>query len=168
MLADKVEHDVGAVAISRLADGLNAPVDRGLERFIRAKSAGEAEALGACVEGDYAGTAQRLQDLHPEVAKSADAKHDNGRARLDFGEDLLDRVVGGDARVGERRQRVALDTDPGAPLVTDLDGAPIEAGNLEAHLQRTRRQRVSMTFNALMCRGLLETRYGLVDNRKEG
>jgi len=68
----------------------------------------------------------------------------------------------------QRRQRVGLDTDPGAPLVTDLDGAPIEAGNLEAHLQRTRRQRVSMTFNALMCRGLLETRYGLVDNRKEG
>jgi len=66
-------------------------------------------------------------------------------------------------------QQVRIDgSTVAAPLVTDLDGASIEAGNLEAHLQRTRRQRVSMTFNALMCRGLLETRYGLVDNRKEG
>ena len=86
----------------------------------------------------------------------------NGAARLLRGGAPLARAY------LQRRQRVGLDADPAAPLVTDLDGASIEAGNLEAHLQRTRRQRVSMTFNALMCRGLLETRYGLVDNRKEG
>ena len=66
----------------------------------------------------------------------------------------------------QRRQRVGLDTSDDAPLVTDLDGAPIGSQDLEAHLRRTRRQRISMTFNALMCRGLLETRYGL-DGRKE-
>jgi metal-sulfur cluster biosynthetic enzyme len=66
----------------------------------------------------------------------------------------------------ERRRRVGLDTDKHSTLITDLDGAPIAAEDLEAHLQRTRRQRISMTFNALMCRGLLETRYGL-DGEKE-
>lgn len=68
----------------------------------------------------------------------------------------------------ERRRRVGLDSNDRAPLVTDLDGAPIEAANLDAHLRLTRRQRVSMTFNALMCRGLLETRYGLLDDRQVG
>ena len=63
----------------------------------------------------------------------------------------------------ERRRRVGLDGDERAPLVTDIDGEPIHAANLEGYLQRMRRQRVSMTFNALMCRGLLETRYGLLD-----
>jgi metal-sulfur cluster biosynthetic enzyme len=82
----------------------------------------------------------------------------------------VERVLRGGAPLAraymERRQRVGLETDDRAPLITDLDGAPIAAHDLEAHLQRTRRQRISMTFNALMCRGLLETRYGLSD-RKE-
>ena len=58
----------------------------------------------------------------------------------------------------ERRRRVGL-ADAGW-LITDLDGAPIADYDLEAYLRRTRRQRVSMTFNALMCKGLLQTRYG--------
>jgi metal-sulfur cluster biosynthetic enzyme len=66
----------------------------------------------------------------------------------------------------ERRRRVGLDSDIGAPLITSLDGARIMAEDLEAHLQRTRRQRISMAFNAMMCRGLLETRYSL--EGKEG
>jgi metal-sulfur cluster biosynthetic enzyme len=66
----------------------------------------------------------------------------------------------------ERRRRVGLDNGAESRIVTDLDGAPIAAEDLEAHLQRTRRQRISMTFNALMCRGLLETRYSL--DGKEG
>jgi metal-sulfur cluster biosynthetic enzyme len=82
----------------------------------------------------------------------------------------FERVLRGGAPLAhaylERRRRVGLDTDHRAPLVTDLDGAPIAADDLEAHLQRTRRQRISTTFNALMCRGLLETRYGL-DGGKE-
>jgi hypothetical protein len=32
---------------------------------------------------------------------------------------------------------------------------------LTQYLERVRRQRISMTFNALMCRGMLETRYAL-------
>ena len=66
----------------------------------------------------------------------------------------------------ERRRRVGLDGDSDSKLITDLDGAPIAPEDLEAHLQRMRRQRVSMTFNALMCRGLLEVRYGLDAGRE--
>jgi hypothetical protein len=61
----------------------------------------------------------------------------------------------------ERRQRLGLDASDETLVITTEDGAPIAAEDLEAHLQRTRRQRVSMTFNAMMCRGLLATRYGL-------
>jgi metal-sulfur cluster biosynthetic enzyme len=61
----------------------------------------------------------------------------------------------------DRRRRVGLSDDDDALLVTTLEGVPIAAAGLEAHLQRTRKQRISMTFNALMCRGLLETRYGV-------
>src|SRR5438445_214137 len=104
MLADEVEDDVGAGSVSRITDGLHAAVDRRVERFIGAKPASEVEAFGARVEGDHAGTAQRLQDLHSEVAESANAKHDYRRPWLDPGQNLFDGVVGGDTRVGKRRQ----------------------------------------------------------------
>jgi metal-sulfur cluster biosynthetic enzyme len=63
----------------------------------------------------------------------------------------------------QRRARVGL---RGSWLITDLEGQPVQAEDLDEHLRRTRRQRVSMTFNALMCRGLLQTRYGLVEERQ--
>jgi metal-sulfur cluster biosynthetic enzyme len=76
--------------------------------------------------------------------------------------DGVERLVRGAAPLTRaylaRRERAGLTS---AWLITDLDGAPIAPDDLDAHLRRTRRQRVSMTFNALMCRGLLETRYGL-------
>jgi metal-sulfur cluster biosynthetic enzyme len=63
----------------------------------------------------------------------------------------------------QRRARVGL---RGSRLIIDLEGQPVHAEDLDEHLRRTRRQRVSMTFNALMCRGLLQTRYGLVEERQ--
>ena len=65
-----------------------------------------------------------------------------------------------------RRARVGL-AEATPWLITDPDGARVAPEELQAHLQRTRRQRVSMTFNALMCRGLLETRYGLAGKEVE-
>src|SRR5262249_19506223 len=65
----------------------------------------------------------------------------------------------------DRRRRVRLGGDPASTLFTDIEGAPIPADQLLEHMQRTRRQRISMTFNAVMCRGLLETRYGLSTGR---
>jgi metal-sulfur cluster biosynthetic enzyme len=110
-------------------------------------------------------TAQQVVGLRDrDVLDSSDS----GGLRLDI--NGVERLVRGGAPLAraylERRQRVGLHIHVDARLVTDLDGAPIAAEDLEAHLQRTRRQRVSMTFNAMMCRGLLETRYGL-DGRKE-
>jgi len=61
----------------------------------------------------------------------------------------------------ERRHRVGLDEDSSARLITDRDGQPIAADALSEYLQCGRRQRISMTFNAVMCKGLLETRYDL-------
>ena len=58
----------------------------------------------------------------------------------------------------ERRERMAISADR---LITDECGRPIAADGLTEYLERVRRQRISMTFNALMCRGMLETRYGL-------
>jgi metal-sulfur cluster biosynthetic enzyme len=58
----------------------------------------------------------------------------------------------------ERRDRMGISADR---LVTEEHGHPIPASGLRDYLERGRRQRISMTFNALMCRGLLETRYGL-------
>jgi metal-sulfur cluster biosynthetic enzyme len=58
----------------------------------------------------------------------------------------------------ERRERIGLNADR---LITDEGGRPIAPNGLTEHLQRARRQRISMTFNALMCRGLLDTRYEL-------
>lgn len=57
-----------------------------------------------------------------------------------------------------RRARLAIG---GNVLITDVLGRPIAAEELDAHVREQRRQRISMTFNALMCKGLLETRYEL-------
>jgi metal-sulfur cluster biosynthetic enzyme len=62
----------------------------------------------------------------------------------------------------ERRGRLGLDQSTSARLITDKDGQPIAADDLSEYLQCGRRQRISMTFNAVMCKGLLETRYDLV------
>jgi metal-sulfur cluster biosynthetic enzyme len=57
----------------------------------------------------------------------------------------------------DRRRRLGLDSEV---LICDDEGEPIASDELEEHLKRMRKQRVSMTFNSLMCRGLLEARYG--------
>jgi hypothetical protein len=65
----------------------------------------------------------------------------------------------------ERRRRLALDEANSAPLVVDRNGQPIVAAELLEYLDRGRRERISMTFNAVMCKGLLETRYDLQGGR---
>ncbi|MBV9355950.1 MAG: iron-sulfur cluster assembly protein [Chloroflexi bacterium] len=59
-----------------------------------------------------------------------------------------------------KRRQLRLDLSDSAPLVTDVDGVPIAADELSAYLLRARRQRISMAFNSIFCRGMLETRYG--------
>ncbi len=57
-----------------------------------------------------------------------------------------------------RRARLRIG---GEVLITDTEGRALQADELEPHLREQRRQRISMTFNALMCKGLLSTRYAL-------
>ncbi len=94
-----------------------------------------------------------------DVLDTSDASGLRLRVRED------ERLLRGGAPVArlylERRRRIGLAMDAGARLITDVEGTPIEAADLSDYLQRARRQRVSMAFNALMCRGLLETRYQL-------
>ncbi len=65
----------------------------------------------------------------------------------------------------ERRRRLGLDEHRRARLITEPDGQTIAAHELSEYLQCGRRQRISMTFNAVMCKGLLETRYDLHGGR---
>lgn len=76
----------------------------------------------------------------------------DGRARLFRGGAPLARTY------LERRQRLNL---AGNRLIVTPAGQPVRGDALQRHLLDIRRQRISITFNTLMCKGLLETRYGL-------
>ena len=58
----------------------------------------------------------------------------------------------------QRRTRLGV---AGDVLITDVYGRAIPAQQLDTYLREQRRLRISMTFNALMCKGLLGTRYEL-------
>ena len=129
----------------------------GLRQLFRGKAFGmrQEQLVRALLDGGL--TAGEIVGLREaDVLDTSDAR--GLRLRVAGAE----RVVRGAAPLAraylQRRERAAL---PGPWLITDLDGQPVQADGLDEHLHRTRRQRVSMTFNALMCRGLLETRYAL-------
>jgi metal-sulfur cluster biosynthetic enzyme len=48
---------------------------------------------------------------------------------------------------------------PGDPALVTVDGEPIAAAGLQAHLQGLRGVRINMEANGALCRGLLEARY---------
>lgn len=60
----------------------------------------------------------------------------------------------------EKRRQLGLDGAPTARLITDLAGGEVSGADLTDYLRQTRRQRVSMAFNAVLCRGLFAARYG--------
>jgi metal-sulfur cluster biosynthetic enzyme len=53
-----------------------------------------------------------------------------------------------------------LDTNPAAPAIVHPDGRRIDPCELRAVLGHAQRTRLAVEFNAVVCRGLLETRYG--------
>src|SRR5262249_41533360 len=53
--------------------------------------------------------------------------------------------------------------DPSAPAFVDPDGTRIDVSEFRAHLACASRTRLSVEFNTMFCRGLLETRYGVAD-----
>jgi hypothetical protein len=73
------------------------------EDVIRAELSRPGELLVAHVEGDDTRRGYRAEDLHGEVAETADADDHGGRIGSQRGQGLLDGVVGRESRVGERR-----------------------------------------------------------------
>lgn len=64
------------------------------------------------------------------------------------------------ARYLDMRRRMGLGEAPDAPAFVRGDGVLLGPGHLRELLREARRTRVSMDFNAELCRRLLETRYG--------
>ncbi len=58
----------------------------------------------------------------------------------------------------ERRAELALDCSLAAPLIIDLDGAPLSAERLDSHYQAARTVRVAMEANGSFCRAMLSVR----------
>jgi metal-sulfur cluster biosynthetic enzyme len=55
----------------------------------------------------------------------------------------------------ERRAELGLDCNPAAPLIVDLDGAPVSPARLAAHYEAARTMRVALEANGSFCRALL-------------
>jgi metal-sulfur cluster biosynthetic enzyme len=56
-----------------------------------------------------------------------------------------------------------LAADPSAPAFVNPDGTRSDAPEFRAHIACASRTRLSVEFNTMFCRGLLETRYGVAD-----
>jgi metal-sulfur cluster biosynthetic enzyme len=68
----------------------------------------------------------------------------------------------------DKRSLLGLGVSDETPLVTDVDGTPIGGDRLLDELQRARRQRVSIAFNSMFCRGMLDTRYAGAEQGRSG
>lgn len=58
-----------------------------------------------------------------------------------------------------RRRDLGMSRDPGAPALTDADGAPLVADELDHYLRLSRSVRISLESNTEFCTGLLAARY---------
>lgn len=68
---------------------------------------------------------------------------------------IADNAAGVLRRYVERRAELGLDCGPAAPLIVDLDGAPISPERLAAHYEAARTMRVALEANGSFCRALL-------------
>jgi metal-sulfur cluster biosynthetic enzyme len=102
----------------------------------------------------------RVEDVFDTTDRSGLLLDLNGHTRLLRGGAPLARMY------LERRRRLRLDDSNRPLLIVDRSGEPIAAHELLEYLDRGRRERISMTFNAVMCKGLLETRYDLQTTTK--
>src|ERR1022692_4552861 len=101
LLRDEVEHDLGAGPAGQFRHGgdLAAVGDHGV---VRAELLGELERVRVAVNHDDLGGGERGEALDADVAEAAGPDDHGGGARVQQRDGLADRVVGGDARVGER------------------------------------------------------------------
>ena len=118
LLGDEVEHDVAALAVGQVLDGVDVAAV-GEHGLVGADLLGQRERVGVAVDDDDARAGDRRERLDRDVAEAARALHDGGGARVESGHGLAHGVVGGDARVGQRGDvggvgaRVELDARAG-------------------------------------------------------
>ena len=58
----------------------------------------------------------------------------------------------------ERREELGLDCSQGSPLIADIHGGTIEAGQMETYYIRARTTRLAMEANGSLCSALLQAR----------
>ena len=59
----------------------------------------------------------------------------------------------------QRRAELALDCNPTAPLIVDLEGKPFSVDQLQAHYEAVRTVRVALEANGSFCRALLSVQH---------
>ena len=106
--AHAVEHERGAAPTGELSD-LGRGVLAGADRVICTDVERERELGGVDIRGDHPGRGQRAQDLHGHVTEAADADDHRARARDELVERELDRVVGRQRGVGQRRRVAGIE-----------------------------------------------------------
>src|SRR5262249_37866253 len=125
-LGDEVEHHVGAGAAGQVLDRLDlaAVGDHGV---VPAQLLGELERVGVAVYHDDLGGGERGQALDADVAEAARADHHAGGARVEQRDGLADRVVGGDAGIGQGGHVLRLG------LWVELDAGPGRGEQIIGH-----------------------------------
>ncbi len=91
-----------------------------------------------------------------------------GHPPKELGEMQLGEVPSSEAfeKYLERRGELGLDVSPDAPLVVDPDGKRVPKEAVVQHLRFARTVRSSIEGNAELCRGLLATRYSVLDKEE--
>src|SRR5829696_1303443 len=106
-LAHVVEDDLGA-PVGHLEHGVRVAFPA-LHRLVRAPLLSELEGLLAGIHDDYVRRRHRPEALYADVPQAPRADDDGVRARVEHRDGLPDRVVGGQARVGQRRDVLGLE-----------------------------------------------------------
>jgi hypothetical protein len=146
VLADEVEHRVGAEPAGVLQHNAHAAVRAGQVDGVRPERAGERLASRVVVEHHDPRGRVDPQQLDREVAEAAGADHHDRAARMEEGDDPLDRVDRGEAGVcvrGQRRRvRAGRQLDEGARARAEqLAVSAFRAARLSPRRRGRRRRR---------------------------
>ena len=98
--------------------------------------------------------ALRVADMHIDEEANAAFVTAHGR------EYRLERAGRNGGIYQQRRVALGLPHAVNDPLVIDDAGQPLQGGDLQQFLRRSRSVRMNIMFNTAMCKGLFHTRYG--------
>ncbi|GAC1305480.1 MAG: iron-sulfur cluster assembly protein [Ktedonobacteraceae bacterium] len=72
----------------------------------------------------------------------------------------LEQAGRGSSIYHQRRVALGLPHEPGDPLIIDDQGRPLQPGEWQQFVRRSRSVRMNIMFNTSLCKGLFHTRYG--------